>query len=325
MNKINVGIVFGGVSSEHEISLLSAYTVLSNIDKEKYNVYKIGISKQGEMFLFNGDIANIKLNKWLDDGVVPCIISPNRAHNGIYLLNGETIKIDVFFPVLHGKNGEDGTIQGLFEMAGIKYVGCKVLSSACCMDKAITKTILDQNNIPNAKWIGVRNYNYNEYIEKIEQELLYPCFIKPANAGSSVGITKAHNRQELLNGFNQAFKHDSKVIVEACVIGKEIECAVLGNENPVASPLGEIAPANEFYDYDAKYNDENSKAYIPARIEEKYSDKIRDIALKAYKALDCAGLARVDFLVTKDKGEIYLNEVNTLPGFTDISMYPKLW
>lgn len=328
--KLNIAVVFGGASSEHEVSLMSATSVLKNIDCQKYNIYKIGITKQGQMFYYTGAIEEIEKNNWQGKDCTPCVISPDRSHHGILLLGEkiEVIRMDSIFAVLHGKNGEDGTIQGLFALAGIPFVGCDTLSSACCMDKGVTKALLDNAKIKNSKWLSVLLFDYNkdsnQYLNQIEIELGYPCFVKPANAGSSVGISKATDMVSLRKAMELAFQHDKKVIVEESIKGLEIECAVLGNEEPIASILGEIEPCNEFYDYDAKYLANKTKTYAPARISEALTEEIRTTAVNAYKVLGCAGFSRVDFFLCEN-GEVILNEINTIPGFTAISMYPQLF
>jgi len=329
-SKIELGIVFGGRSSEYEVSLLSATSVLENIDSEKYNIYKIGISKQGQSFLYTGEVANIGNDTWKENNCTPCVISPDHIHHGLIVFGekSEIIKLDCVFPVLHGKNGEDGTIQGLLSLAGIPFVGCDTISSACCMDKAITKALLDGAKIKNAKWESVLDYQYAEkkdhYINKIEQNIGYPCFVKPANAGSSVGVTKAIDRASLEKAMLLAFENDRKALIEEAIIGREIECAILGNQNPIAAALGEIVPCNDFYDYDAKYLAGKTVTHIPARVEDLISNNIREIALKAYQVLGCEGFSRIDFFLTQSN-EIILNEINTIPGFTAISMFPKLF
>lgn len=333
MDKINVGIVFGGKSSEHEVSLQSATSIIENISKEKYNVYLIGITKEGKWQLFSGDVSEIPNGKWRDNAEnKDILIVPNPEVHGIIIDEGgklQTLRLDVVVPVLHGKNGEDGVIQGVFETAGIPYVGCKVLSSAICMDKICTNTMLAHFGINKAKfhWFNKHDFEINaeKCIDDTEKAIGgYPMFIKPANAGSSVGITKAKNREELTLGIKKAIKEDNRILIEEGISGKEIECAVLGNNELTASVVGEIVPCNEFYDYDAKYLDGDSKLYIPARISDDIADKVREIAKGAYKILDCKGLARVDFFVENGTNKIYLNEPNTFPGFTSISMYPKL-
>lgn len=329
-NKLNIAVIFGGASSEYEVSLMSAVSILRNINTDKYNIYKIGITKKGEFLYYTGDINSIEADKWQESDTIPCIISPDRTHHGMITFSkiAEVKRLDCVFPVLHGKNGEDGTIQGLLSLSGIPYVGCDTISSACCMDKAVTKTLLDNANIPNSKWESVTQYEYRKNskvcIYKIESRLGYPCFVKPANAGSSVGISKAVDAFSLKAAIELAFAHDKKVIIEEFISGIELECAVLGNEQPIASILGEIEPCNDFYDYDAKYLANKTKTYTPARIDEVSTEKIRVLAVDAYKALGCEGLARVDFFLTDDQKPI-LNEINTIPGFTSISMYPKLF
>lgn len=327
--RLRVGVVFGGASSEYEVSLMSAASVLKNIDVEKYSIYKIGITKDGRMFYYKGEISSIQNNTWQQEDCIPCVISPDRSHHGIILLTSpmEIIRLDTVFPILHGKNGEDGTIQGLFTLAGIPFVGCDTLSSACCMDKTVTKTLLDHAGIKNSKWISFSKHDYQKdsqkYINIAALKLGFPCFVKPVNAGSSVGISKAVCPDSLKKAVDLALEHDSKVLVEKMIKGIELECAVLGNYDPIASVLGEIEPCNDFYDYDAKYLANKSKTYAPARISEQAAEKIRSIAVEAYRLLGCRGLARVDFFLTEDN-QIILNELNTLPGFTSISMYPKL-
>lgn len=329
MNKISVAVLFGGCSSEHDISLMSATTVIKNLDKDKYNIYLIGITKLGEFFKYDGDIENIKNGSWINREVKKCIISPDREHHGIVCFdNGtyEVINIDVAIPVLHGKNGEDGTIQGLLQLAGINFVGCDCISSANCMDKELTHIILENAGVKMASWVCGKSYeDFDDIVNRVENKLEYPVFIKPANAGSSIGVSKANNKEELIRGLDIAFKNDKKAIIEETIVGKEVECAVLGNENPKATLPGEIASANEeIYDFEAKYINPESTLYIPARISEDTMVKIQQQAVKAYKAIGCEGLSRVDFFA-KDNGEILLNEINTFPGFTSISMYPKMW
>lgn len=329
-SKINLGIVFGGVSSEYEISLLSATSILKNIDSSRYNIYMIGISKAGEFFLYSGEIDKIPNDTWQGEDCVSCVISPDRSHHGLLLLGAQTVVIELncIFPVLHGRNGEDGTIQGLLELSSIPYVGCGVLSSSVCMDKAFTKAMLDSKKIANAKWVCTTRNKYlknpSAFLDKVQGKFGFPCFVKPANAGSSVGITKATDIDSFNDGIQTAFIYDEKVVVEQAVVGIELECAVLGNNSPIASCLGEITPSVTFYDYDAKYNSKSTKTYVPARVSDEIATQIRAIAIKAYSLLNCTGLARVDFFLTPTN-EIILNEINTLPGFTSISMYPKLF
>ncbi len=326
-------ILFGGVSSEHDISLISAKSVIENTPKDKYDIITVGITKDGRWYLYTGNVENLPEDKWLCDEsrLTPAVLSPDRADHGIIVLGekAKKIKVDIVFPVLHGKNGEDGAVQGLLQLAGIPFVGCDMISSACCMDKVITNTLLDEAGIAQAKWLGLKEHEYKEngeeFIKKAEEYLGYPIFVKPANAGSSVGVSKATDKESLKKAIDKAFKEDTKLVLEEGITGKEIECAVLGNEEPIASLVGEIESCNDFYDYDAKYINEASKLYIPARIEQKISDEIRETAVRAYKALGCSGLARVDFFVREGDNKVLLNEPNTIPGFTSISMYPKMF
>ena len=330
MNKKNVVVIFGGQSPEHEVSLNSASIIISNMNEEKYYIIPIGITKEGQWLIYDGPVEHIKTGEWEKYGT-PAIISPDATQKSILKIIGDKIKkipVDVIFPVLHGKWGEDGTIQGLFEMAQIPYVGDGVLSSCVSMDKVFTKMIANSVNIEQAKYLWFYTYELEHcenILNQIEKELQYPCFIKPANTGSSVGITKAHNREELKKALYYAAKFDTKVIAEEFIDGREIECSVLGNENPIASGVGEIFSAAEFYDYDAKYNNAESKTVVPAELEKEITDKIREIAIKIFKAVEGTGLARVDFLIQKNTNRIIFNELNTMPGFTSISMYPMLW
>lgn len=340
MSKKRVAIIFGGQSSEHEVSRVSAQSVIENIDKQKYDVVMIGITKEGQWLTYNGPVEKIGSGEWqaiaeqklLTEKQKPVSteIATNNTARGIF---AENIKepIDVIFPVLHGCNGEDGTIQGLFELAGIPYVGCGVLGSSVGMDKAYTKIIFEKEGLPQGDYLVFSrkqvDYKIDEVIIEVEGRLTYPCFVKPSNAGSSVGVNKASNRDELIKALNIAAKNDRRVLVEEFINGREIECAVLGNDNPIASTVGEVVPCNDFYDYEAKYQvGDSSRVMIPAEnLPSETVDKIREYAVRAFKCLDCAGLSRVDFFVHKVTGEIYINEINTLPGFTKISMYPKLW
>lgn len=315
-----VAILFGGQSSEHEVSRVSASSVLSHIDNNKYEVLPIGITKDGKWYLYKGSIENIKSGAWEKD-------AENLVENGERILFNR--EVDVVFPVLHGLYGEDGTVQGMCKLLNIPCVGPGVMSSSLCMDKVYTKYVLENFGIKQADYVVVNRFDYNidkeEILNEIEEKLGYPNFVKPANSGSSVGISKAHNREELVVGLDEALKHDRKILVEVGINAREIEVAVLGNDDPKGSIPGEIVPAKEFYDYEAKYSSNDSILLIPAKMEENELEEIRTLAVKIYKMLDCAGMARVDFLVDKDTNEVYLNEVNTLPGFTSISMYPKLW
>ncbi len=331
MAKKVIAVLFGGQSSEHEISKISASTIISNINQDKYTVVPIYITKDGHWLLYDGPVENIQNDTW-EKYAVSAIISPDATHKGIFRIVGEKLKlipIDLVFPVLHGAYGEDGTIQGLFELAKIPYAGCGVLSSAVSMNKAFTKIIVEKLGVAQAKYAVVyRNEVENEIekcIDKIEEICGYPCFVKPACAGSSVGITKAHNRDELVDGLWTASKEDRTIVVEENITGLELECAVLGNADVQASCVGQVLAAAEFYDYDAKYNNKDSRTVIPAPISENKAAEIRESAVKIFKALDGRGLSRVDFFMEEGTDRIVFNEINTLPGFTSISMYPMLF
>lgn len=333
MDKKRIAVIFGGASSEHEVSCVSAAYILNNIDRDLFTPIPIGITKKGEWFLFFGDIDEIQNHIWEQNPTnKEAFISPDSKENKIIVLeeeNYKTISIDVVFPVLHGKNGEDGSIQGLFQLANLPFVGCDMNSSSACMDKVTSNILFKEAGINEAKFTWVYNYEIEKDIEncvkKVQEKIgSFPVFVKPSSAGSSVGVSKALNKVELKEAFLKAKKEDNKILIEEAISGIEAECAVLGNEDSLfASTVGQIAPANDFYDYEAKYKNENSKLFIPAKLEEKTIEKIRGIAKKAYAVMGCAGLARVDFFVDK-YDNIYLNEINTLPGFTNISMYPKL-
>ncbi len=326
--KKTVALLFGGVSSEYEVSCMSVASVYENIDTEKYTVLLLGITKKGEWYLYDGDIENVRNHTWDTDteNLKKAYICPDRSVHGIVSGN-ESLYVDVVYPVLHGKNGEDGTMQGLLEIAGIPYVGCKVLSSAVCMDKEVCHTVLKNAGVEQVKWLTYYKnaVNYEKAAFEVENVLGLPVFVKPANAGSSVGISKVKDLSMLKEALELAFEHDNKVIVEEAVQNPlELECAVLGNEDLVVGGPGEVVPADEFYSYEAKYYNDESKTYLKARISDEMAKEIRETAKRAYKVLGCSGLTRVDFLVDGDTGKIVLNEPNTLPGFTDISMYPKL-
>lgn len=331
MEKKKIAVVFGGQSSEHDISKISVTTVIKNIQNDKYDIIPVYISKSGEWFLYKGDtekIAESDCTKNADK----VILSPDTSHKGfIKIENGraEIIKVDFIFPVLHGKGGEDGTIQGLIELSGIPYAGCGVLASAVSMDKAYTKIIADSIGINQARYLVFYKYllenNLDKYAEETEKKIGYPCYVKPSKAGSSVGVSKANNRKELVDAFKLAMEHDRTVIVEENIIGHEVECAVLGNNDVTASVVGEIKAADSFYSFDAKYLNSQSKTVIPAEISEKSTQEIRESAVKIFKAVDGCGLSRVDFFVEKDTDRIIFNEINTLPGFTSISMYTMLF
>lgn len=333
MAKIRVGLIYGGRSGEHEVSILSANSVMSAIDRQKYEVLPIGITKEGKWLpgqsptpLVDSKELQVRLLGAGNKNEQITLISNNKQGE---ILSGINDKVDIIFPVMHGPFGEDGTIQGLLELAGIPYVGGGVLASAVGMDKALMKAVFKQNGLPvgdylvylRKEWHG----NPNRVLREVEQQLGFPCFIKPANLGSSVGISKAHNRDELKRALDSAGEYDRKIVVEKLLTGKEIECGVLGNDEPLASVPGEIIPCTEFYDYEAKYILNTSKLIIPAELEPDLAQKVQDLAIRSFKAIDCAGLARVDFFVDTAKNEIYVNEINTIPGFTKISMYPKMW
>lgn len=327
MNKIKIGVIFGGMSTENEVSCISGASVIKHLNKEKYNVFPIYIDKIGNWYKVK--LEDIEKSEELE----------NKEH--IENITEYLKQMDVIFPVLHGLYGEDGTIQGLFELLKIPYVGCGVLASSVGMDKVYTKLIFEKANINQAKYIYIRKYNekyiyideeFNERILELEDiakitndKLRFPVFVKPSNSGSSVGINKAHNIEELKNAIVEAGKYDNKILIEEGIVGKEVECAVLGNEDVISSCVGEIKSADEFYSYDAKYNNENSKTLIPAEISEENSKEIQKLAIKAFKAISGRGLSRVDFFIEDKTQKIYINEINTLPGFTSISMYPKLF
>ena len=330
MDKLTLGVLFGGASSEHDISCISAKSILENTNKEKYNIVMLGITKQGEWFLFDDDVNMLPNDEWLkSDSLKKAYITPDSKIHGIVTEDGEQIRLDVVFPVLHGKNGEDGTVQGLLQLAQIPFVGCDATSSGSCMDKAVTNAVADAFGIEQAKWCAFTEYEYNKDSKKCISlaidKLGFPIFVKPANAGSSVGITKAHNEKELIAGMEKAFKEDKKAVLEEFIEGQEVEVAVLGNEEPVAAEVGQIVAAAEFYDFDAKYNNPASELHIPALLSEEKRNEVRQAALRAYKALSCEGMSRCDFFVTKDGQRVLLNEINTIPGQTSISMYPKLF
>ncbi|MBL7075522.1 D-alanine--D-alanine ligase [candidate division KSB1 bacterium] len=336
MSKLRVGILFGGRSCEHEVSLQSARSVVEALDKDKYEVLLIGISKEGKWLVSSRALEYLKEGK-LDGGGQPMVMLNYPASKSLVKIQDETIapsrageKVDVVFPLLHGPFGEDGTVQGLLELADVPYVGAGVMASAVGMDKGIMKMVFKAHNLPILDFMVLKRGDWeggrDKILVDIGKEFDYPLFIKPCNLGSSVGISKVHNFSELAPALNLAAQYDRKMIIEQGGINcREIEASVLGNDDPIVSVPGEIIPCNEFYDYDAKYIDENSQLIIPADLPIKTIEEIQQIAVKAFKAVDCAGMARVDFLVQRETHEIYLSEVNTIPGFTKISMYPKLW
>ncbi len=333
MQKLSVCVLFGGISPEHEVSLRSAESVLNNMDAQKYNIFPVGITKEGDWILYGGtDYALLPSGQWRNHpGNCRATISPIRGQ-GLICFEEERVRyvhIDVVFPVLHGENGEDGAMQGLLQMAGIPYVGPHVSASAVAMDKTLTKLVVDNAKIPQAKWLLVRNYELQsrmeDILQSVEDKFTYPVFVKPAGTGSSVGVSKANNRDALKNALLQAGKFDEKILVEEFIDGHEVEVAVLGNKAPIASVAGEIDSGADFYDYNAKYITDTSVAYIPARIDDDVADQLREMAVQIYMAIGCRGLSRVDFFVTHKDNKVVFNEINALPGFTSISMYPKLF
>ena len=338
--KLRVALFFGGVSSEHEVSCVSASTWLRALAQapcaDRYEVFPVGITKQGRWLACSPTPEAMADGSW-EKGAdcTPCVLSPDRTDHGIWLLKdgkAELVHIDICAPVMHGKNGEDGTIQGLFELARIPYVGCGVLGSAVCMDKAVANTIMDAAGVPHCKWASAIRAelegDHKTLLDSIEQRPGYPIFVKPANAGSSVGITKATDRAVLEQAVVTALKEDDKVVFEEFIDGQEVECAAIGNPDDPATVSttrpGEILAGAEFYTYDDKYKNGVSQTVIPAHLSEEKLDEVRTEARRAYLALGCAGLSRCDFFVERGTGRVLCNELNTLPGFTSISMYPKL-
>ncbi|MBK7893993.1 MAG: D-alanine--D-alanine ligase [Anaerolineaceae bacterium] len=330
--KVRVGVIFGGRSGEHEVSLNSAQSVMRALNPEKYEVIPIGIDKNGRWL--TGDVVGT-LTEGKTSSHHATLLPDPQASGLMQLDEGDGVgmtavsQLDVIFPVLHGPYGEDGTVQGLLELANLPYVGAGVVGSAVGMDKAIFKHVMTANGLPVLPWVLVQSGEWRQrpykVIEQIEAILVYPVFTKPANLGSSVGISKCRNRAELEAGLNEAASYDRRIVVEQGVNVRELEVSVLGNAEPVASVVGEVRPRREFYDYVAKYVSDDSELIIPANLTEAESDEVRRLAVHAYKAIDCAGLGRVDLLLDVANGRLYLNEINTIPGFTRISMYPKLW
>ena len=329
MKKLKLGVIFGGMSTENEVSCVSAVSVIKNLNREKYDIYPIYIDKKGEWF----EVLNIKENEKKGEELE----DKNLIDNVIDFLRS----LDIIFPVLHGLYGEDGTIQGMFELLKIPYVGCGVLASSIGMDKVYSKIIFDKAGINQTKYVYIRknsgnyifvdenfnekNFNIDELVDAIVDKLKFPMFVKPSNSGSSVGISKVKSKEELRIAVEKASEFDRKILIEEEIFGREVECAVLGNEDVLSSCVGEIKSAEEFYSYDAKYNNQESKTLIPADISKEKSDEIQKLAVKAFKAIDGKGLSRVDFFIEENTGKVYINEINTLPGFTSISMYPKLF
>lgn len=362
--KINVGVLFGGRSAEHKVSLASAQSVMAHLDRSRYEVIPIGITKQGEWLVGGDPMAALTAGASLAErpalqaaaGSGPAALLADPSRPGLWHIRttadaaaagerqgeerqgGERqgalsavrlAELDVILPVLHGTFGEDGTVQGLLELAGVPYVGCGVMASAVAMDKAIAKDILLAHDLPVLPYLVVKRKTWQSdperVVAEIEGRLLYPVFVKPANMGSSVGVSKVHDRGELAPAMELAARYDRKLVVEQGIEAREIEVSVLGNDEPMASIPGEVVPGNEFYDYRAKYVDDSSDLLIPAPLDAGMTQRVREMALAAYLALDCAGMARADFLLDKETGELWINELNTIPGFTQISMYPKLW
>lgn len=330
--KYNICVLFGGVSPEHQVSLCSATSVLYHLDDNKYNILPVGITKEGLWYYFdNNDYSRIEKNTWCERSCFPCTISAAHGKGLIIFKDDgfESIQIDCIFPVLHGKNCEDGSIQGLAQVAGIPCVGPGVCSSAVSMDKSITKLIVSFIGVEQAKWIVVKKEEYKSakegVITNIESNINYPLIVKPAGTGSSVGVEKVINRKDLTKAIEKALEYDSKILVEEFVFGKEVEIGILVNKTTTASICGEVVPNAEFYDYETKYTKNTAKQYIPARITQSCSEKMRSMAVAIFEALGCKDLSRVDFFVSSEGERIIFNEINTLPGFTSISMYPKLF
>lgn len=333
LKKTRVAVLFGGMSSEHAVSLLSAASVISNIPADRFELVLLGITKDGRWLLYQGGTDKIADGSWeQDERSQPAFIAPDAKTHGVVALlpdgKANVIRVDVAFPVLHGLYGEDGTVQGLLSLARIPFVGCGVLASAVCMDKAVAKALADTYGLPQAKWDSVRvgelKKGAESIVRRLEEHLGYPMFVKPANAGSSVGVSKAADRSALYAAIEAAAAFDSKLVFEEAVKGREVECAVLGGEPPVASCPGEIMPCNEFYDYDAKYLAGRTQLAIPAGLPPDVSERVRAVAVRAFELYGCEGMARMDFFIRED-GAVLLNEPNTIPGFTSISMYPKLF
>lgn len=332
MSKTKVAVIFGGISTEHDVSVVSGTSVIEKLNKDKYEIYPTYIDTDGSWYLYTKPVENIKV---VAIGTKLEELTP--VDNIIQYLK----QVDIAFPVLHGLGGEDGSIQGLFKMLNLPYVGCGILASSVGMDKVYAKVIFEKAGIPQTKheYIKINNNHYTyvypdfkeeemeliNIVEKINTNLDYPMFVKPSNSGSSVGVKKAMNKVELEEAIRYASQFDTKILVEQGIFGREIECAVLGNEEVISSPVGEVLSAEDFYSFDAKYTNQESKTVIPADIDKEISNEIRDLAIKAFKAIDGKGLSRVDFFVENKTNKIYINEINTLPGFTTISMYPKLF
>jgi D-alanine-D-alanine ligase len=333
--KTRVAVLFGGRSGEHEVSLASATSIMENLDPSRYEVIPVGITKDGRWLLKGDPLKALKAGQ-IPTGTESSLVSfatPSEhaiMEGGLRSEGGSgQLAVDVVFPVMHGPFGEDGTVQGLLEMAGVPYVGAGVLASSAGMDKIAMKSLFAQQGLPMGEYLPVARRDWERdpegTLDEIERRLGYPCFAKPANLGSSVGISKADDRAELRTAMTLAARFDRRLLVEKGIDCREIECGVLGNDDPIASVPGEIVPCNEFYDYRAKYVDDRSEPHIPAPIPAEAAEEVRRIAVEAFKAIDCAGMARVDFFLERGTNRVLLNEINTIPGFTKISMYPKLW
>ncbi len=329
MNKKSILIIFGGNSTEHEISCKSVMSFVNNVSPEKYEKHYVGIKKNGDWVYYTSDTALIPSGKWAEEeSNIPCVLSPNTSKKGLILLDGKDtlINIDVIIPVLHGKNGEDGTIQGLFELCGIPYVGCGVVASGISMDKAYTKIAVDSlGDIPQADYVLVKRNEEDTYIEDTEKKFSYPVFVKPCKSGSSQGVSKAEDREGLIKAVELALCHDSKVLIEEAINGRELECAVLENKGIITcSNAGEAVAGDVFYSFEAKYNNADSKTVLSPELPEGVNEKVRDYAERIFKVLGCNGLSRVDFFLENETDRVVFNEINTLPGFTEISMYPMM-
>lgn len=334
MRKITVGLLFGGKSGEHEVSLRSAASILSAIDRARYQVIPIGITKEGR-WRADPEFKEGGFPEILQQGA-PVLLPPESPPSGSLIQieaagsrGGRRTSVDVVFPVLHGPFGEDGTIQGLLELANLPYVGAGVLGSAVAMDKDVMKRLFQQGGVPTAPFLAYRWDHWRNRVRKLEQQVAdrlgYPCFVKPANLGSSIGISKVERAEDLSDALARAGEFDEKVIVERALDAREIECSVLGNDDPQASLPGEVIPRSGFYDYRAKYLDDSAELVVPARLRPDQVETIQQLAVRSFQVLECQGMARVDFFLERETEDLYVNEINTIPGFTSISMYPKLW
>jgi len=332
--KTRIAVLFGGQSSEHEVSRVSARSVLENLDSEKYEILPVGITKNGEWLPYRGEYGLVETGEWEEQARKEFDKAGARLSSAFPSVKNFVEEVcggpvDIVFPVLHGINGEDGSVQGMLELAGIPYVGCNILSSAVGMDKAVSKILFEHAGLNQARYIVVKRHeihgDISEIHKRVETYIGYPCFVKPSNAGSSVGVSKVKDPAGLAKALETAANYDRKILIEEFIDGREVECAVLGFDEPVASTVGEIIPCNEFYDYEAKYIKPDSKICIPADLDKDVIETVRTDAITAFRALDCAVLARVDFFVQKGTKKVFINEINTMPGFTSISMYPKLW